>query len=43
MNLKEEILKEHSKKQCDAIVKYIGNDKKRFAELMKLFLKANTV
>jgi hypothetical protein len=39
MNLKEEILKEHSKKQCDAIVKYIGNDRKRFAELMKLFFE----
>jgi hypothetical protein len=39
MNLKETILEEHSKKQCDKVVRYIGNDKKRFGELMKLFFK----
>ena len=38
MNLRDEILKEHSKKQTMKIVKYIGNDQKRFDELMKLFL-----
>ena len=38
MNLKDAILKEHSKKQCERIVKWIGTDKKRFAELFKLFL-----
>ncbi|MFT3823283.1 MAG: hypothetical protein QM731_05150 [Chitinophagaceae bacterium] len=37
MDLKRTILKEHSKAQKDLIVKYIGNDKERFAELMKLF------
>lgn len=37
MNLKDMVLEEHSKQQCDRIVKYIGQDKKRFAELMKLF------
>lgn len=37
MNLKDMLLEEHSKEQCDRIVKYIGADKKRFAELMKLF------
>jgi hypothetical protein len=37
MNIKESLLKEHSKKQCDRIVQYIGGDKKRFAELMGLF------
>lgn len=37
MNLKELILEEHSVKQRDRIVKYIGKDEKRFAELMKLF------
>ena len=37
MDLRAAILKEHSKKQCSLIVKYIGDDKKRFAELMKLF------
>lgn len=39
MDLKEEILKEHSKKQSLAIAKWVGNDKKRFRALMKLFLK----
>jgi hypothetical protein len=39
MNPRETIPEEHSKKQCDKIVRYIGNDKKRFAELMKLFFK----
>ena len=39
MNLRETILERHSKAQCDKIVKYIGNDKERFAELMKLFFK----
>lgn len=37
MDLKTALLKEHSKKQCNAIVKYIGSDPQRFAELMKLF------
>lgn len=39
MDIKTALLKEHSKKQCSAIVKYIGNDPKRFSELMKLFFK----
>jgi hypothetical protein len=39
MNLFEMLLAEHSKKQCDKIVKYIGSDKNRFAELMQLFFK----
>lgn len=38
MNLREAILKEHSKAQCDAIVTYIGNDQKKFDELVFLFL-----
>ncbi len=33
------ILERHSKAQCDKIVRYIGNNKDRFAELMKLFFK----
>ena len=37
MNLREEILREHSKKQTLRIVDYVGNDKSRFAELMDLF------
>lgn len=38
MNLREEILREHSKKQCSKIVKWIGDDRKRFDELFNLFL-----
>ena len=38
MNIKTALLKEHSKKQCDAIVKWVGNDQKRFDELFDLFL-----
>ena len=37
MNIKNAILKEHSKKQCDVIVKYVGKNPERFAELMKCF------
>ena len=37
MNLREEILKEHSKAQCCRIVVWIGKDQKRFDELFKLF------
>jgi hypothetical protein len=39
MNLKELLLEEHSRKQCDRITAYIGDDKKRFAELMELFFR----
>lgn len=38
MNLREIILEEHSKKQAMRIVKWVGADKKRFAELVKIFL-----
>lgn len=38
MDLRSEILREHSKKQCLKIVKWVGNDKNRFAELMNLML-----
>ena len=38
MNIKTALLKGHSKKQCDAIVKWIGNDQKKFDELFYLFL-----
>jgi hypothetical protein len=37
MDLKAALLEEHSKAQCEKIVRYIGNDKQRFDELMKLF------
>ncbi len=35
--LRNMILEEHSKQQCDRIVKYIGSDKERFSGLMKIF------
>ena len=38
MKLRETILKEHSKANCRRIVKWVGNDQKRFDELFKLFL-----
>ena len=38
MKLRETILKEHSKANCMRIVKWVGNDQKRFDELFKLFL-----
>ena len=38
MDLKATALKEHSKAQCNKIVKYVGNDPKKFAELVNVFL-----
>lgn len=38
MNLKEAILKEHSKNQCKRIVAFIGNNPSRFSELVNLFM-----
>ncbi len=37
--LKEEILREHSKRQVMKIARWIGPDKKRFRQLMNLFLQ----
>jgi hypothetical protein len=37
-NLKEQILKEHSKAQCTAIVQWVGASQQRFDELFHLFL-----
>lgn len=39
MNLREEILKEHSKAQCNKIVSWIGGSQKRFDALFDLFLE----
>src|SRR5258708_28278469 len=39
MHLEKLLAEEHSKRQCDRIVKYIGKDKDRFAELMRLFFE----
>lgn len=38
MNLRETILSEHSKTNCDKIVTWIGNNQQRFNELFALFL-----
>ena len=38
MNLRDQILKEHSKPNCDKIVKWVGDDQQRFDELFHLFL-----
>ena len=38
MNLRDEILAEHSKRQTRKIVDWIGDDPQRFDELMRLFL-----
>lgn len=38
MDLKREILQEHSKRQADKIVKYVGASPSRFKELVKVFL-----
>ncbi|HTQ29148.1 MAG TPA: hypothetical protein VMI35_13510 [Puia sp.] len=39
MNLRDALLEEHSKKQCDRIVRYIGDDPTKFDALMQLFFQ----
>jgi len=39
MDIKKELLKEHSKRQTIRVVNYIGNDPKRFNELVTRFLE----
>jgi hypothetical protein len=39
MNLEEELLREHSKRQATRIATWIGADKRRFKVLMEYFLK----
>jgi len=38
MNIREVLLKEHSKAQCNRIVDYIGNNQRRFDDLVNIFL-----
>ena len=38
MELRQEILKEHSKKQCAKIVEWVGSSQQRFNQLFQLFL-----
>jgi hypothetical protein len=40
MNLEETILEEHSKKQCNKIVKWVGCNQEKFNELFHLFLNS---
>ena len=39
MDIRQALMTEHSKQQTMAIVEYIGEDPKRFAELMKVFFE----
>ena len=39
VNLREEILREHSRRQTERIISYIGADQKKFDALVELFLK----
>jgi hypothetical protein len=39
MNIRAALEKEHSKAQAEKITKFIGEDAKRFAELMRLFFE----
>jgi hypothetical protein len=38
MDLEAEILKEHSRRQADQLARWVGKDRKRLSQLMKLFL-----
>ena len=38
MNIRDALLEVHSKAQAEKIVDYVGDDPKKFAELMRLFL-----
>ena len=38
MNLRDTILEQHSRAQSDKIINWVGDDKKRYAELVHLFL-----
>ncbi|MBY0425967.1 MAG: hypothetical protein K2Q22_10055 [Cytophagales bacterium] len=43
MNLQEELLREHSRKQTDKIIAYVGEEEHRFQELIELFLQGEYV
>jgi len=38
MNLRGQILKEHTKANCEKIIAWVGDDASRFNELFRLFL-----
>ena len=39
MDIRNALITEHTKAQCNRIVDYIGDDKKKFAKLMKAFFQ----
>jgi hypothetical protein len=41
MNIRKSLEEEHSKKATMAIIRYVGDDKKRFKELLDIFLKGD--
>ncbi len=41
MDIKKELLKEHSKAQAEYIANFIGNDAAKFEELMRLFMSSH--
>jgi hypothetical protein len=43
MNLRQEILKEHSKAQCEKIVHWVGGSQIRFDDLFRLFLEGEKI
>lgn len=43
MKLREEILKEHTRKQCDMIAAWVCTNKSHFNQLMKLLLNDTAV
>lgn len=43
MKLRDEILKEHSRKQCDMIAEWVCTDKSHFSQLIKLLQNDTTV
>ncbi|MBP6403725.1 MAG: hypothetical protein KA492_14435 [Bacteroidia bacterium] len=43
MNIQDEFLSKHSKKQAEKVVKYVGADKARFKELMSCYLSSEMI
>lgn len=39
LNLREELLREHSKEQCNKIVQWVGHSQERFDKLFELFIQ----
>ncbi len=43
MNLREAIVKEHSKIQCNRIVSWVGDDQKKFDSLFQLLISDDSL